>query len=134
MTRPLPTPSSDTAAFWEGCSQGEVRYQRCHTCGQVQLIPRALCESCHGQDLHWELSCGHGVVLSFTTVFRAPLPAFKQDVPYLIALIDMQEGFRLMVNVRKIDGTLPDLKIGQSVRIGFHRIDQTTLPEAVVLS
>jgi uncharacterized OB-fold protein len=131
MHRPLPRPSADTKTFWDGCAVGELRYQRCTHCGQTQLIPRALCATCQREDLQWHTASGHGQVLSFTVVHRPPVPAFQKETPYTIALVDMEEGFRLMVNVRG-GGSTP-LAIGQRVRIGFREVEGVALPEAEVL-
>ncbi|WP_151448934.1 Zn-ribbon domain-containing OB-fold protein [Lacisediminimonas profundi] len=131
MSRPLPRPTADTRHFWDGCATGELRYQRCAHCGEVQLIPRSLCSACQHADLEWHRSGGQGRVLSYTVVHRAPTPAFKDETPYIIALVDMSEGFRLMVNVR--GGGATPLAIGQSVRIGFREIEGMALPEAQVL-
>ena len=130
MNRPLPRPTAETRAFWEGCTSGELRFQRCNECGHVQLIPRSLCENCHGTDLRWHRSSGQGTVLSFTEVFRAPVPAFKSMVPYVIVLVNMDEGFRLMANVRNPNTT--PVSIGQRVTIGFTAVESVVLPEAVL--
>ena len=127
-SRPLPQPNADTRPFWDGCAAGELRYQCCDRCGQVQLIPRSLCAGCQHTALAWKVSGGRGRILSHTTVHRAPTPAFRGDVPYVIALVDMDEGFRLMVNVQ--DGAEPALAIGQPVRIGFVEVEGMALPLA----
>lgn len=127
MSRPLPKPTSDTRHFWDGCTTGELRYQRCAHCGETQLIPRALCSACQRDDLQWHISSGNGCVLSYTVVHRAPTAAFKGDVPYIIALVDMEEGFRLMVNVQG-DGASA-VTIDQAVKIGFREIEGVALPE-----
>lgn len=131
MTRPLPNPVAESRPFWEGCAAGELRYQRCIHCGQTQLIPRALCAACQNDELQWHTSRGLGRILSFTVVHRAPSAAFKEDVPYVIAIVDMEEGFRLMVNVK--DGVSKALSIGQPVRIGYRAVDGITLPQAEVI-
>jgi uncharacterized OB-fold protein len=130
MSRPLPRATAETRPFWDGCTIGELRYQACEHCGTVQLIPRSLCAACHSSALAWKLSAGGGRVLSHTTVHRAPTPAFRADVPYVIALIDMDEGFRLMVNVE--GGDSPAVDIGQRVRIGFRDVEGVALPHAEV--
>lgn len=130
MPRPLPHPTAETRPFWDGCSQGELRYQACTACGAVQLIPRSLCAQCHGSALAWRRSAGLGRILSHTTVHRAPTPAFRDDAPYAIALVDLDEGFRLMVNVKGGDG--PAVAIGARVRVGFCTIDGVVLPQAEV--
>ena len=130
MTRPVPRPTAETRNFWDGCANGVVRYQRCMRCGTVQLIPRSLCAHCQDAGLAWHDSAGFGRVLSHTTVYRAPTPAFRDEAPYVIALIDMEEGFRLMTNVA--GGATAQIAIGARVRIGFRQVDGVALPHAEV--
>jgi len=128
MKKPLPPITPETRPFWDGCASGELRYQVCVGCGAVQRLPRTRCASCHGDALEWRRSAGRGRILSHTTVHRAPTPAFRDDVPYVIALVDLDEGFRLMVNVA--GGEQPGLAIGAPVDIGFRSVDGCVLPEA----
>src|SRR5690606_8335673 len=72
MAYPLPRPNSHTQPFWDGAAQGELRYQCCTACGNVQLIPRSLCEGCQSTELEWKVSEATGTVLTFTVVHRAP--------------------------------------------------------------
>lgn len=117
---PLPRPNAQTLPYWEGAATGELRYQCCAACGSVQRIPRSLCEQCQDSRLDWKQSERRGTVLTFTTVHRAPLPVFKEMVPYIIAIVDMDEGFRVMANAAPQD--LPRLAIGARVRIGFRDV------------
>ena len=129
---PLPTPNAHTKPFWDACAEGILRYQKCESCGAVQLIPRSLCEHCQSQQLQWHTSKREGTVLTFTTVYRAPLPVFKSQVPYAIVIVDMDEGFRVMANA------LPDaqslLAIDARVRMGFKSEHGMAMPivEAVL--
>jgi uncharacterized OB-fold protein len=131
MSRPLPRATAETAPFWDGCAQQKLRYQRCAHCGAVQLIPRALCSECRSRELQWRDSSRSGSVLSFTIVHRAPSASFKSELPYAIALVDMDEGFRLMVNVA--GGADAPLRIGSRVSIGFRMLDGVTVPHAEVI-
>jgi len=128
MHKPRPQASPDTQPFWDGCAAGELRYQRCRDCGAVQPLPRCLCERCHGSVLDWQIASGHGRVLSYTIVHRAPTPAWRDDVPYVIAIVVLDEGFRLMVNVA--GGEQPGLAIDAAVTIGFIEREGVTLPQA----
>lgn len=130
MNRPMPRPTAETREFWDGCALGDLRFQRCATCAHVQMIPRSICESCHGDQLTWHRSAGQGTVLSYTEVARAPLPAFKSMAPYFIVLVDLDEGFRLMANVRQ--PTTAPVAIGQRVTIGFTEVESVILPEAIL--
>ncbi len=100
MAKPQPRVTPDSAAFWEGCAQGQLRYQRCAACGHVQFPLRPFCTRCRAAEPVVERSAGLGTVHSYTVVFRAPTPAFKTDIPYTIALVDFDEGFRIMAHLR----------------------------------
>ena len=132
MSRPLPHPTAETKTFWDGGTSGALRYQVCAHCGHVQFIPGSLCSACHHGEPAWKTSTGRGRILSHTTVHRAPTPAFRDEVPYVIALTGMGEGFRLMVNVK--GGASPDVAIGQPVRIGFAEVKGVKLPQAEVIA
>ncbi len=123
----LPRPTAETLPFWEGCASGALRYQACVACDHAQFPPRRHCLRCGTDELVWKPAAGRGVVHSFTVVHRAPLPVFKAQVPYVIALIDLAEGFRMMMNIR---GTT-DIRIGQPVTVFFERLNDTiALPQA----
>lgn len=128
MQKPLPTPTPETQPFWDGCAAGELRYQRCRACGAVPLLPRPWCERCQAAELEWRRASGRGTILSFTVVHRAPTAAWRDELPYVIAIVDGEEGFRLMVNVA--GGEQPGLAIGAAVEIGFTTRDGVALPEA----
>jgi len=115
--KPVPRPNADSAPFWDACNREELTFQRCQACGQAQFYPRSLCTACQATDLGWETSAGLGTVFTFTVNHRPPTPAFKDDVPYVIALVDLDEGFRMMLNV--IDCAIEDVAIGTRVRIVF---------------
>ena len=115
--KPWPVPNADTAPFWEGCSAGELRLQRCAACGAAQFPPRALCAQCHAAAPGWQRASGRGRIVSHTRVHRPPSPAFKADLPYVVALVALEEGPRIMVNLRGAAAEAP--RIGDAVRIGF---------------
>lgn len=123
---PLPRPNAQTQSFWDGAAVGELRYQCCLGCGHVQRIPRSLCEQCQSRKLEWRISQRTGKVLTFTTVYRAPLPVFKGMVPYVITIVDLEEGFRVMCNASP--QIREGLEIGARVRIGFQQVHGMALP------
>ena len=119
--KPTPEITRDSMPFWDGCAAGELRVQRCRECGGDQLPPRARCLACGADDLDWRAIPARGVVHSFTVVHRAPSEAFRADVPYVVALVDVAARARLMMNVTGCD---PDqMHIGMQVRIDFERRD-----------
>ena len=129
--KPVPTPTAETKPFWDACREGEVRYQACAACGHVQFYPRTLCIRCGGVDLEWRRSQGEGTVHAVTVVYRAPSAAFKEDVPYAVALVDVDEGFRMMANV--VGGDPEVLAIGDRVRLVFERRGEVALPQFTLI-
>lgn len=129
MEKPNPVPTAETRDFWDGCRRHELLYQVCCKCGNPQFYPRRFCTRCLSDELDWRRSDGSGTIFSITIVNRAPTPAFKDEVPYAIALVDMDEGFRMMLNVRGESRLAA--KIGDRIRIGFEgRSNDVTVPFA----
>ncbi len=131
--KPLPEIRPESQEFWNAANRGELLFQTCEDCGNVQFYPRNYCTGCTSDKLRWAQSQGEGVVYTFTVVHRPPSAAFKADVPYVIALVDLDEGFRMMMNVR---GCGPDeVGIGARVRIIFETIPESEqkLPQAELI-
>jgi len=86
-------------------------------CGTLHFMPRYLCPQCWSDKLEWVEASGTGTVHSFTVIRRAPTPSFAPHVPYVVALIDLEEGPRMMANV--IGDTALSIAIGDRVTIAF---------------
>lgn len=97
--KPLPPVAADTEYFWNQCRSERFMIQRCQRCGAYQFYPRSHCSTCHHPELDWCEASGRGTVKTHTVVYRAPSAAFQQDVPYVLALVDLEEGVRVMLNV-----------------------------------
>jgi uncharacterized OB-fold protein len=94
--KPLPTPDADTAALWRGLRNGQLLLQHCDDCGNVQFYQQGFCRHCSGENLRHRPASGRGKVHSFSVVHRAPGPAFKNDVPYAVLLVELAEGPRMI--------------------------------------
>lgn len=99
--------------YTDGLRQGVVRYQRCTACGQAQTLTRYACVRCGGRDLPWQDSAGWGTVYAVTQVMRAPSDEFRELTPYTLALVDTDEGSRLMAHAE------PGAGIGDRVTAEF---------------
>jgi uncharacterized OB-fold protein len=117
VRKPVPHPTETTRPFWQGARQGELRLQRCRACGQPFLYPRTLCPHCLSDDLEWTTASGRGRVYTYTVVRRPAHPAFGNDVPYVLAIVELEEGPRLVTN---IVGVPPEeVRIGMAVEAVF---------------
>ncbi len=118
---PWPIEDADTAEFWSRVRDGELALQQCKQCGRHQFYPRALCTACGYDELVWVRASGDGIVYSYTIARRAAHPAFASRVPYVVALIDLEEGPRMLSNIVDVD---PDeVRIGDRVTVRFDPVD-----------
>jgi uncharacterized OB-fold protein len=128
--KPLPIPDSDTRQFWTAASQGRLSIQRCEDCGTHVFYPRLVCPHCCSDRLAWKDASGKGRVYSYTVVERSP-GAFKDMVPYVVALVDLDEGVRMMSRIRTDDPY--SVRIGMPVEVEFDPVSEdVALPVFVV--
>src|SRR4051794_20615230 len=97
VLRPLPEPTVITRPFWDAASRHELMHPRCSACDRAFFPPHLCCPHCHSVDWGWHPSNGTGALYSYTVVHRAPRPGF--DPPYVLGVVDMDEGFELMTNI-----------------------------------
>ncbi|MDF1719427.1 MAG: Zn-ribbon domain-containing OB-fold protein [Minwuia sp.] len=125
---PLPPPNAESQAFWDAARDGHLLLTRCTACDAVQFPPQHSCTACGGTTGNPFTASGTGEIFTFTINHRAPSPAFKARAPYIIALVDLAEGPRLMMNV--INCAPEDVKIGMTVKIVFEARGDMALPQA----
>ena len=126
--KPLPVPINPqlTAPFWEGARRGELVLPRCRTCSTVFFYPRELCPECLSSNLDWVAASGRGRVYSYTIVHQPAHPSFRADSPYLYAIVQLDEGVRMVSNV--VDCPHDELAINMPVVAVFDAVTpETTL-------
>jgi uncharacterized OB-fold protein len=114
MKRPLPEPDEVSAPFFDGLSRGVVMVQACHACGQQQL-GQDRCFACRSEDLGQAEATGRGVVHSFAVMHAVFHPAFANEVPYVVALVELDEGPRILGRMRAIPHS--GMKVGLRVEV-----------------
>ncbi len=115
--RPLPHPDPATAPYWVAASRRKFTLPQCESCGKFHFYPRALCPHCGSHTIRWSSPTGLGSVYSMTVVHRAPSPSFEAMVPYVVALVALDEGPHLMSNI--VNCAAADVRIGQRVKATF---------------
>ena len=115
MNKTQPPITSLSEPYFAGCKSGVLRLQQCGQCLRHQFYPRTICSHCASDDLHWSVASGRGVIASFTVVRHAVSPAY--EAPYVVALIDLEEGPRMMSTVLDVDPG--QVAIGMSVQVDF---------------
>ncbi|MFN2543068.1 MAG: OB-fold domain-containing protein [Actinomycetota bacterium] len=123
--RPRPAMNQDTAFFWEGAQRGELLIQRCSSCGTLRHPPRPACPSCRSLEWDTQRASGRGTVHSYVVHHHPPVPGFEP--PYVVVLVELEEGTRLVSNLVGVDPG--EVSIGMPVEVTFERIDdELTLP------
>jgi uncharacterized OB-fold protein len=115
--KPLPRPTAASLPFWEAAKRHELQIQRCGSCGAHIFYPREVCPECLSSHLQWLKVSGKGTVYSYTIAQAPTHPAFAEDVPYVIAIVELAEGPHLTTN---ITGCQPDeVRVGMPVVATF---------------
>lgn len=123
--RPLPDPDADTSEYWRRLREHELWIPWCDDCGRAFFRPRPFCPRCLDRST-WKRSTGHGVVYAFTVVHRAPIPWFKDKIPYVVALVEVDEGCRILGQITSDESKAP--AVGAEVSAEFVDVnDQVTL-------
>ncbi len=130
--KPVPTIDAESAHYWNGAKEQKLMIQRCKKTGKCFLYSRRLAPEVDDSQVEWIQASGKGEIYSYTVARRPAGPAFKADVPYVIASITLEEGARILTNVVTDD---PDsLKIGQKVEVFFDKVsDDLTIPKFKVV-
>jgi uncharacterized OB-fold protein len=125
--KPLPLLEGLTKEFYDWCKKHELHFQRCRDCGTWRHVPREMCAACGSWQWEWQRSSGRGTVYTWTVVARALHPAFATDVPIAPAVIEMEEGVRVLSLV--VDCPPDALEIGMPVEVVFDDVTaDVTLP------
>ncbi|AGW90194.1 hypothetical protein N234_09145 [Ralstonia pickettii DTP0602] len=125
---PKPVANADSQTYWNAARERRLMIRKCNACGQLHFMPRYLCPACWSDNLAWIDASGTGHVHSFSVIRRASDPAFASLVPYVIALIELDEGVRMMANILGDDAL--DVAIGDPVKLTFEdRGDGAMLPQ-----
>lgn len=124
---PVPVPDRDTQPFWDACARGELLIQRCGACGRFLWQPRPVCSSCQTPEPTWTKVTGDGVVASWTVMRPPTLPAYAEMVPFVVLLVELEEGVRLLGylvddagRLLKTDGVAEGVRMGVPVRLRFY--------------
>jgi uncharacterized OB-fold protein len=121
-----PPKDGDSRPYWEGIAQGELRIQHCNSCQRYVFYPRSLCPFCHADTLSWVPATGRGTIYSYTVAHQA-FGSFATDVPFIVALVELEEGVRMMTRI--LDAPREQVRIGVPVHVSFEsRGEHLTLP------
>jgi uncharacterized OB-fold protein len=128
--KPVPVPDPVTRPFWDSLKAHAIQLQRGASSGRFVYYPRAVSPYDETEELVWTPVSGRGVVHAFTIPSRHPNPAFRGDLPYVVALIELDEGVRMLSNLVDVDPSPETVQIGMPVEIVYDDVtEEITLPK-----
>ena len=117
----IPQVTPEAAEFFAGARRGELRLQRCRSCGLHQHYPRLLCSHCGAEDLEWVTGSGRGTIHSYTVIRQNGIPPFRDRVPFVVALVDLDEaGARMLAAMPSADPE--EVDVGRPVVAEFRAV------------
>ncbi|BBX94207.1 MULTISPECIES: Zn-ribbon domain-containing OB-fold protein [Mycolicibacterium] len=119
----IPVIDPASAPYWEAARQGRLLIAECAACGAVHHYPRPFCPWCWSEDVHPVQAAGTGTLYTYSTVFVNDLAPFKEQLPYVAALVELDEGPRLMTTIEGVDSQ--KLRVGMPVTAVFRPVDDS---------
>ena len=124
--RPLPVPTPETQHFWDGARRGELLLQRCRECGPY-FPPRPFCSGCGSRQVEVFRASGRATLHSYVINQSRPAPGF--ELPYAIAVVELEEGPRMMTNLVDTPQTPEALLLDMPLAVTFEAVsDEISLP------
>ena len=133
VAKPAPIPTPENSFYWEKCQQHELWVRKCNDCNQAYFYPRDICPNCFSRNTAWIQCSGKGTLHTFGVVVRPPHRAWTEDVPFVVAMVDLEEGCRMPTNLVQsdVDPSNPGekIKVGMPVEVVWEdRTDKISLP------
>ena len=115
--KPLPRIDEESRGYWEALARHELYFQRCRQCGTKRFPPRAVCPVDLSSSTEWVRASGRGTVYSFTVTYQNQAPGFRESLPYVLAVVELDEGPRMMTNI--VGCSAEDVRVGMAVEIDY---------------
>jgi uncharacterized OB-fold protein len=123
----LPTIEAETQPFWDAARDERYLIRRCADCGKPHHYPRPFCPFCWSENVPWEQASGRATLYTYSTVYLNDLPPFNSQLPYVAAIVDLEEGPRVMTRI--VDADAAELAIGMALEVTYRGLnDQIVAP------
>jgi uncharacterized OB-fold protein len=124
----LPVIDAESAPFWAGTRERKFLLRHCNACRQNHFYPRHHCPHCWSDNCEWRAASGHGRVYSYTVIHHNDALPFRERLPYIVALVDLEEGVRVTSNI--VECTPEIIHVGMPVEVIYEQVtEEITLPQ-----
>ena len=128
LTAHLPIINAESEPFWAGARERKFLIRHCTACGRDHFYPRHYCPYCWSENCEWQPACGKGRIYSYTVIHHHDLPPFRDMVPYIVALVELEEGVCVTSNI--VECTPDVVHVGMPVEVIYQQItEEITLPQ-----
>lgn len=131
--KPLPKPDPITQPYWDSLKEHAMKIQKCNDTGKYFFYPRGVSPYTGSTNISWEPVSGNGTIYGFTIIpeARRAMPGFGEDAPYVVAMVELDEGnARLMTNIVNVEASPDAVKVGMPVKVVYDDVtDEFTLPK-----
>lgn len=126
--KPLPVPDEESRPFFDAAREGRLLIMRCKSCGAYRYPSRDRCDVCWSTDTAWVQASGRGTVYTFGIMHQLYHPGFKDEIPYNVAVVELEEGPRTHTNLVGIAND--QIRVGMPVEVVFEKLtDEVTIPK-----
>lgn len=127
ISKILPSPTPETAAYWQGCAEHKLLIQHCTDCDHFQFYPRSLCTQCMSRELDWIPASGRATIVSYTVMHRSVSKAYGNEGPQILVLVCLAEGPQMMSHL--VECGEDQISIGMPVEVTFQDwTDEVSIP------
>jgi uncharacterized OB-fold protein len=123
------SPSPDAMPFWDACARRELALPFCGACSEFFFYPRGVCPRCGSREISWRPASGRGRLHTFCIQHQTPLPAFRDATPFVTAIVELEEGPRMMTLLVEVEPDPGAIHCDMPVEVAFRRLESGhTLP------
>ncbi|MFN0095169.1 MAG: Zn-ribbon domain-containing OB-fold protein [Dehalococcoidia bacterium] len=127
VTKPIPEPDEDSQPFFDGARAGTLMLMRCAACGTMRMPSRKHCDACLSTDVEWVAASGRGTVRTFGVMHQKYHAGFFDELPYNLAIVELEEGPRLVTNIVGAENAA--IRVGMPVSVTFTDYGDVSLPK-----
>ena len=128
--KPLPVSQPESDYYWQSAKDGKLVLQKCSDCREAQFFPRVFCTHCGSRAVEWVEASGRATLFTFAIVHQAPHPGFAGDVPYVTAIVELEEGAKMPTQIVGVTPEPESLRIGMPLEVVFDAVtEDVTLPK-----
>lgn len=123
--KPIPVPQGESDYYWEKAKAHELWLRQCDDCGNAYFYPRDISPCCFSKNTSWTQASGRATLFTYAIVHRPPHPGFREDAPFVTAIVELEEGPKMPTNIVIDDPTPENLEVGMALEVTFDDITDT---------